>query len=98
MKIKLTMPVLTKDAINFETETVELLECPFCKGESELLIRKHCGGRKGSEYEYTPRCKKTSCAGRLTKKWLNIIDAINAWNGHRAKKIEYKGYVKGEVI
>lgn len=61
-------------------EEVELKPCPFCGGESEMNIQKHCGGRAGSEYEYTPRCKVTSCAGRLTKKWLNASDAVIAWN------------------
>ena len=59
-------------------QEVELLPCPFCGGESELRIQKHCGS--GAEYEYTPRCKVTSCPGRLTKKWLNSFDAVISWN------------------
>lgn len=53
-----------------------LLPCPFCGGEAIMKIQKHIP--KG--YEYTPTCKNTSCAGRLTKKWLTEAEAIEAWN------------------
>lgn len=59
-------------------EKVTLLPCPFCGGNSELRTQKHCGS--GAEFEYTPRCLNTSCAGRLSKKWLNKSEAIIAWN------------------
>lgn len=93
MKITLNMPAFGLNGYECHTVEVELLPCPFCEGESELITRNHCGGSSANKYEYTPRCTKTSCAGRLTKKWLNKVDAINAWNGNRVKKIEYKGVV-----
>lgn len=65
-------------------EEVELKPCPFCGGESEMNIQKHCGS--GAEYEYTPRCKVTSCAGRLTKKWLDVSVAVIAWNNRSKLK------------
>lgn len=64
--------------IKITEEQVELLPCLFCGGESELRLQKHCGS--GAEFEYTPRCKTTSCAGRLSKKWLNASEAVLAWN------------------
>lgn len=70
--------IIERIVTNNIKEEVELLPCPFCGGESELRIQKHCGS--GAEYEYTPRCKITSCAGRLTKKWLNSSEAVLAWN------------------
>lgn len=66
--------------IYYATEKVDLLPCPFCGGESEMKKERHAGGRKGADNAYTPRCKNPSCAGRLSKKWLNLNDAISAWN------------------
>ena len=57
-------------------EKKKLQPCPFCGGEAIMKIQRHIP--KG--YEYTPTCKKTSCAGRLTKKWLTEAEAIEAWN------------------
>lgn len=54
----------------------KLMPCPFCGGEAIMKIQRHIP--KG--YEYTPTCKNTSCAGRLTKKWLTETEAIEAWN------------------
>lgn len=55
---------------------VKLKPCTFCGGEAVLKAAKHAP--KG--YEYTPMCTKTSCAGRILKKWLHKQDAIEAWN------------------
>lgn len=54
----------------------KLKPCPFCGGEAELEIKQHVP--KG--YDYIPRCANPSCAGRLTKKWINAEEAIKAWN------------------
>lgn len=54
----------------------KLKPCPFCGVEAELDIKQHVP--KG--YDYTPRCTNPSCAGRLTKKWINAEEAIKAWN------------------
>ena len=53
-----------------------LKPCPFCGGIAEMIVKKHIP----TGYEYTPRCMKTACAGRLTKKWLDEYDAYIAWN------------------
>lgn len=57
-------------------KTHELKPCPFCGGEANLRITKHIP--KG--LEYTPQCSDASCAGRLTKKWLDKDVAVYAWN------------------
>lgn len=54
----------------------DLKHCPFCGGEAELLITPHVP--KGNDY--TPRCRDASCAGRITKKWINKETALYAWN------------------
>ena len=59
----------------------ELIPCPFCGGEAEMQITKHIP----SGYDYTPRCKRTSCCGRLSKKYSTQEAAIHHWNT-RAKK------------
>ena len=53
-----------------------LIPCPFCGRPAELR-ETH---RVPTGYNYTPRCTVTSCAGRLTKLWMNKEDAIKAWN------------------
>lgn len=55
---------------------MELKPCPYCGGEAEMIITCHVP----HGHEYTPRCKDTRCAGRLTKKWLSEEAAIAAWN------------------
>ncbi len=55
---------------------MELKPCPFCGGYAEMKVEKHTP----SGYDYIPRCSNPSCAGRLTKKWLNKEAAIVAWN------------------
>jgi len=54
----------------------ELKPCPFCGGQAIMKIQKHIP----NGYDYTPTCQNPSCAGRLTKKWINEDDAIKAWN------------------
>ena len=54
----------------------ELKPCPFCGGEATMRITKHIP--RG--LEYTPQCSDPSCAGRLTKKWLEKDVAVYAWN------------------
>lgn len=54
----------------------ELLPCPFCGGQAEMIETPHIP--RGTDY--TPRCKKTSCCGRLTKKWAYRETAVIAWN------------------
>lgn len=54
----------------------ELKPCPFCGGRAIMKIQKHIP----NGYDYTPTCQDPSCAGRLTKKWINEADAIKAWN------------------
>ena len=67
------------------TEEVDLLPCPFCGEEAEMKKESYSHGRKGMGFAYTPRCKNTSCAGRLTKKWLNLDEAASAWNKRNNK-------------
>lgn len=55
--------------------------CPFCGGPAELKKEKHTP----TGFDYTPRCKDPSCAGRLTKKFTCKETAIYAWD-RRAKK------------
>ena len=60
-----------------ECEVVSpLIPCPFC-GRPAALRETH---RVPIGYNYTPRCTVTSCAGRLSKLWMNKEDAIVAWN------------------
>ena len=54
----------------------ELLPCPFCGGIVEMKVTKHIP--KG--YDYTPRCQRTFCCGRLTKKYPDKEVAIAMWN------------------
>lgn len=54
----------------------DLKPCPFCGSPAELR-ETH---RVPTGYNYTPRCTVTSCAGRLSKLWMNKEDAISAWN------------------
>ena len=54
----------------------ELKPCPFCGGEAEMYKQPHVP----TGTEFIPRCRKSYCAGRLTKKWLNETAAIEAWN------------------
>ena len=54
----------------------KLNPCPFCGGQAIMKIQKHIP----NGYDYTPTCQDPSCAGRLTKKWVNEADAIEAWN------------------
>lgn len=65
-------------------EKKKLQPCPFCGGEAIMKIQRHIP--KG--YEYTPTCKNTSCAGRLTKKWLTEAEAIEAWNRRAETTVE----------
>lgn len=53
-----------------------LKPCPFCGGEAVLKELHHVP----NGYDYTPTCLNPSCAGRITKKWINKEDAIKAWN------------------
>ena len=53
-----------------------LLPCPFCEGSAEIYVTKHTP--KG--FAYTPRCKKSSCCGRITKKFPSKELAIDHWN------------------
>lgn len=54
----------------------ELKPCPYCGGDAEMFVTKHIP----SGYDYTPRCKKTGCCGRLTKKFGLKELAVYAWN------------------
>ena len=54
----------------------ELLNCPFCGGSVEMIEIPHIP--RGTDY--TPRCKNTSCCGRLTKKWAYRETAVAMWN------------------
>ena len=54
----------------------KLKPCPFCGSEAEMKIETHTP----TGFDYTPRCKNPSCAGRLAKKWHNEKNAIEAWN------------------
>lgn len=69
----------------------ELNQCPFCGGQAIMKIQKHIP----NGYDYTPTCQDPSCAGRLTKKWTNESDAIEAWNRRaesvRTAKVEQQG-------
>lgn len=60
----------------------ELLPCPFCGGVAEMQITKHIP----SGYDYTPRCKNTSCCGRLSKKYSLRETAVMKWNTRTPKE------------
>ena len=51
-------------------------ECPFCGGQAELYITKHIP----TGYDFTPRCRKPNCCGRLTKKYPSRDLAVRHWN------------------
>ena len=55
---------------------IKLKPCPFCGGEAEMKIHEHIP--RG--FDYTPRCKDSSCCGRIMKKWNNEETARYAWN------------------
>ena len=54
----------------------ELDVCPYCGGPAELYISIHIP----NGYDFTPRCKKTDCCGRISKKYSSKKAAINHWN------------------
>lgn len=54
----------------------ELEVCPFCGKESEIYVQP----KVPHGWWYTPRCKDTSCCGRLTKKFKTKQEAISKWN------------------
>ena len=54
----------------------ELKNCPYCGGEAELYRTKHIP----NGFDYTPRCKKSGCCGRLTKKYGCKDTAVDFWN------------------
>lgn len=54
----------------------DLKPCPFCGREAIMRTAKHIPNGT----EYTPQCSDASCAGRLTKKWLDKDVAVYAWN------------------
>lgn len=60
----------------------ELLPCPFCGGAAEMIEIPHVP--RGTDY--TPRCKNTSCCGRLTKKWAYRETAVMMWNRRANEK------------
>lgn len=62
----------------------ELKPCPFCGGRAIMKIQKHIP----NGYDYTPTCQDPSCAGRLTKKWINEADAIEAWNRRAERTVK----------
>lgn len=68
--------VLSGRVCDGDVDTVGFAACPFCGGEANLRITKHIP--RG--LEYTPQCSDASCAGRLTKKWLEKDVAVYAWN------------------
>ena len=53
-----------------------LKPCPFCGGEAILKTTPHIPNGT----DYTPTCINPSCAGRLSKKWINKETAIYSWN------------------
>lgn len=55
---------------------IELKPCPFCGSKAIMKAMIHIP----QGYEYTPTCTAKSCAGRISKKWLNAEDAARAWN------------------
>ncbi len=57
-------------------EASPLIPCPYCGSPAELRETD----RVPTGYNYTPRCTVTSCAGWLTKLWMNKEEAIAAWN------------------
>ncbi len=58
----------------------KLKPCPFCGGEAELRVVAHIP----SGYDYTPRCRKPSCCGRLTKKFNCKETAVTFWNTRKS--------------
>ncbi len=75
-------PYLLKDVPTISTGpepkwgTGELMACPFCGGPAELYKQKHIPEGE----DWTPRCQKTSCAGRLSKKYRSREAAVAHWN------------------
>lgn len=60
-----------------------LKDCPFCGKPAYMRVEHHTP----SGWEYTPMCSDPSCAGRLTKKWLNGEQAANKWNSRTCEPI-----------
>ena len=58
----------------------ELKNCPFCGSIAKLITHKHipCG------FDYTPTCTKSSCPGRIYKKYSDKDYAIRSWNRRAA--------------
>ena len=54
----------------------DLKPCPFCGSPALIKTSPHFP----NGMEYTVRCSVKSCAGRSYKSWVNIDDAVNAWN------------------
>lgn len=54
----------------------DLKPYPFCGSYAKMIIHKHIP----SGSDFTPSCTKTSCPGRLYKKYSDKDYAIMAWN------------------
>lgn len=57
----------------------KLKKCPFCGSEAEVQVTQ-CTRKNRTYSLYTPRCKRTSCCGRLYKKYAAWEYAEAAWN------------------
>lgn len=54
-----------------------LLPCPFCGGEAEV---KRLRRPVGNGMDWSPRCKDSTCCGRIYKRFESKEKATNAWN------------------
>ena len=67
-----------------EPKFYKLKRCPFCGKDAYMKVEHHTP----SGWEYTPMCSDPSCAGRLTKKWLDGEQAAAKWNSRAERRKE----------
>lgn len=75
-KERLRVAEINSNLTQSQHQNFVLEPCPFCGGVAEMQVTAHVP--KG--YDYTPRCKNTSCCGRISKKYSSEEMAVAKWN------------------